>query len=214
MSEQKNSRRYTSRLREEQAAATRERIVRAAAELFSESGYAGTSLPQIARSAGVSTETVQAHGPKIRLLQAAIDLLSFSTGRDGRVLESELGSQFLRASSAEDAARISADILATVNGRSHGLWLAFSEAARGDGAVAASLRALVDGIRAENLRVMGVWRERGWLRDDATDAELARWADVIGSVEVYDRVVRIEGSTDAEYRALISRLMLELVVRG
>ncbi|MFD5214564.1 TetR/AcrR family transcriptional regulator [Microbacterium sp. NPDC058345] len=185
--------------------------MRAAADLFAELGYAGTSLPRIARAAGVSTETVQAHGPKIRLLQAAIDLVSFGTGPGGRVLDSELGREFSRASSREDAARISADVLATVNGRSHGLWLAFSEAARTDGEVAASLRRLTDSIRAENLRVMRLWRERGWLRDDVPDAELARWTDVIGSVEVYDRIVRIEGAGDDEYRALIARLMLELV---
>ncbi len=212
MSEAKTTtRRYTSRLRERQAGVTRERVVRAAAELFAERGYAGTSLPQIARAAGVSTETVQAHGPKIRLLHAAIDLMSFATGGTGSMLDSELGSQFRRATSPEDAARISADILATINHGSHGLWLTLSEAARTDAAVAESFRALVDGIRAENLQVTLLWRERGWLRADVSDAELARWSDVIASVEVYDRVVRVEGSSDEEYRELVARLMLELL---
>ncbi len=210
MSEQKSTRRYSSQLREQQAAATRERVVRAAAELFSAGGYAGTSLPQIARRAGVSTETVQAHGPKIRLLKAGIDLLSFAGG-NAPVLETPLGSSFLQARSAEDAARITAEVLATVNGTSHGLWLALSEAARGDESVAAEFRALAGRIRAENLVVMRLWRERGWLRADVDDAELARLGDVVGSVEVYDRVVRVEGASVDEYRELIARMMLELV---
>ena len=55
---------YVSRLRAQQAADTRDRVVRAAADLFAERGYAGTTLPEIGRRAGVSTETVQDHGPR------------------------------------------------------------------------------------------------------------------------------------------------------
>lgn len=210
MGEQK-TRRYTSRLREGQAAATRERIVRAAAELFAERGYAGTSLPQIARLAGVSTETVQAQGPKLRLLRAALDLVAFSTRDEVAVLDTELGSEFRDARSADEAAEISARILATVNRDTHGIWLAASEAARTDAELAASFRNLVLGLRAENLSIMALWRERGWLRDDVTDQELAQWGDVIGSVEVYDRVVRIEGADEEEYRRLLARLLRELM---
>ncbi|UJP11337.1 TetR family transcriptional regulator [Microbacterium sp. KUDC0406] len=213
MSREQPRRRYTSRLREQQASETRERIIRAAAELFASGGYAGTSLPQIARAADVSTETVQSHGPKIRLLHAAIDLLSFGTGDEGEVLDTDLGSRFRTAGSAADAARISAVILAEVNSRSHGLWLAFSEAARSDPELAASLRRLTESIREENLRVTGLWRSHGWLREDVPDVELARWGAVIGSVEVYDRVVRIEGAGLEAYRNLIARLMRELMVK-
>ncbi len=67
------TRRYRSELRRQQAEQTRERIVAAAAELFAAEGYARTTLAKIAAAAGVSTETVQTHGPKAALMVAAVE---------------------------------------------------------------------------------------------------------------------------------------------
>src|SRR5262245_26004595 len=60
MPEAVKPRRYESALRREQAAATRARIVRAAAELFAAQGYTQTSIEQIAARAGVARPTVYA----------------------------------------------------------------------------------------------------------------------------------------------------------
>jgi AcrR family transcriptional regulator len=69
-------RRYESALRREQAAATRTRIVRAAAELFAAQGYPQTSIEQIAARAGVARPTVYtAFTGKAALLKEAVDLL-------------------------------------------------------------------------------------------------------------------------------------------
>jgi AcrR family transcriptional regulator len=54
----KRRRRYDSPLRREQAAATRERILRAAQELFERDGYTSTSMAKIASNAGVSLKTL------------------------------------------------------------------------------------------------------------------------------------------------------------
>jgi len=71
-----NPRRYESTLRREQAAATRARIVTAAAELFAAQGYPQTSIDQIAARAGVARPTVySAFTGKPALLKAALDLL-------------------------------------------------------------------------------------------------------------------------------------------
>jgi len=76
MSEAVNPRRYESALRREQAAATRARIVAAAAELFAAQGYTQTSIEQIAARAGVARPTVYtAFTGKPALLKQAIDLL-------------------------------------------------------------------------------------------------------------------------------------------
>ena len=133
--------------------------------------------------------------------------------RSTPLLDTPLGSEFRRATSAEDAARISADILSQVNQATHGIWLAFSEAARTDEALAREFTALAGRIRGENLTVLRLWRERGWLRDDVADDVLAQWSDVIVSVEVFDRVVRVEGSSVEEYREFLARLLLELLAR-
>lgn len=75
MPEAVNPRRYESALRREQAAATRTRIVRAAAELFAAAGYTQTSIEQIAARAGVARPTVYtAFTGKPALLKEALDL--------------------------------------------------------------------------------------------------------------------------------------------
>ncbi len=200
---------YVSRLRQEQAAATRERVVGAAAALFAERGYAGTTLPAIGRRAGVSTETVQNHGPKVELLRSALDLLSFG-GRPGApVAETALGSQLFVATSAVEAARTGAAVLATVNERTHGVWMAFSEASRTEPPLAAELRRLTGEIADQTRSTLEQWRGHGWLREDVPLDTLVRRAVAIGSVELWDRYVRVEGHSPQEYRTLVAGLLLD-----
>jgi len=206
---------YVSRLRSQQAVDTRDRVVRAAAELFAERGYAGTTLPEFGRRAGVSTETVQNHGPKVELLRAAIAVVSFGAGPGAAVADTELGRRLTEASSAADAARRSAEVLSVVNETSHGVWMAFSEASRNDEALTVELRRLTEEIAEQTRIALEQWRSGGWLREDLPIAELARRAGAIGSVELWDRLVRVEGHTPEAYRELIAGLLLDaLTVRG
>ena len=71
----KEKRKYSSAVRDEQAARTRTRILNAAAELFLERGYAQTTMKDIAAQANVARDTVHAvFGSKARVLTALIDL--------------------------------------------------------------------------------------------------------------------------------------------
>ena len=71
----KGSRKYSSTVRDEQAARTRARILDAASELFLERGYARTTMKDIADLAGVARDTVHAvFGSKARVLTALIDV--------------------------------------------------------------------------------------------------------------------------------------------
>jgi AcrR family transcriptional regulator len=66
-------RRYNSELRAHQAAETKDRIVAAARTAFAANGYAGTSIDEIARHAGVAVPTVYAAiGNKRELLLAVL----------------------------------------------------------------------------------------------------------------------------------------------
>jgi AcrR family transcriptional regulator len=70
----KGQRRYSSAVRDEQAARTRARILEAASQLFLERGYARTTMKDIADLAGVARDTVHAtFGGKARVLTALID---------------------------------------------------------------------------------------------------------------------------------------------
>ena len=65
---------YRSTVREESARRTRRQIVSAAAELFVERGYAGTTVEAVAERAGVSRRTVfSSVGSKVELLKTAWD---------------------------------------------------------------------------------------------------------------------------------------------
>jgi AcrR family transcriptional regulator len=68
------ARRYRSTLRDEQARATRRRIVDAGQELFIERGYGPTTIDAIAERAGVSRKTVfTSVGSKAAVLKLAFD---------------------------------------------------------------------------------------------------------------------------------------------
>src|SRR5690349_24448195 len=67
-------RRYSSSLRARQAADTKAQVLSAAAELFEESGWSGTTVAAIAKRAGVAVETVYSgFGSKKHLLRAVLD---------------------------------------------------------------------------------------------------------------------------------------------
>jgi AcrR family transcriptional regulator len=70
----KPRRRYDSPHRREQAAGTRRKIIAAAQPLFLEHGYAGTTMADIAREAGVVVETVyRSFGSKGVLFGAVVE---------------------------------------------------------------------------------------------------------------------------------------------
>lgn len=74
MADRVKKRSYDSPVRQEQAAATRARIVGAAGSLFEARGYARTTIRQIADAAAVAVDTVYAtFGSKPRVLTAVID---------------------------------------------------------------------------------------------------------------------------------------------
>src|SRR5690349_24876822 len=69
-----NPRTYDNSRRAEQARATRRRIVDSARDLLLARGYATTTIAQVARAAGVSSETVQkGFGTKAALAKAVYD---------------------------------------------------------------------------------------------------------------------------------------------
>lgn len=68
-------RRYDASRRQEQARENRARVLAAAGELFLEKGYADTAMPEIARVAGVSVQTVyKVFANKATLLKAVFDV--------------------------------------------------------------------------------------------------------------------------------------------
>lgn len=120
----------------------------------------------------------------------------------------------LDVGSPADAAEVTAAVLTRVNTSVHGLWLAFSEAARHDPALAEALRALAARIRAQHTVLMEEWSRRGYLREDRSFDDLVERAVLIGSVEMYDRAVRIEGEDVPTYTRALSTLIADSLLAG
>ena len=205
---------YRSELRVRQAEETRRSIIDAAAELFSELGYAGTTLAKIAKRAGVSVETVQKNGPKAALIRAAVEFRSFGVEGDRDVFEIAAGQALLALSDPAEAAPFAARTMLEVNSASAGVWMALTAAAHGDPELRGYFDLFLRDIRRQNSRLLGVLAERGWLRDDL-DFERAvdNW-EIISCVETYVRLVVLTGRTDDEYRAWFEQAVDELILRS
>lgn len=75
------TRTYRSPVREAKAAETRSRIARAAKDSFAEYGFAGATIADIARRAGVSSQTVHTHfGTKGAIVLALLTQLETDAG--------------------------------------------------------------------------------------------------------------------------------------
>ncbi|MEV4053954.1 helix-turn-helix domain-containing protein [Amycolatopsis sp. NPDC049688] len=96
-------RRYDTSRRQEQARENRRRVLAAASELFREKGYAGTAMPEVAKAAGVSVQTVyKAFANKATLLKAVFDVTVAGDDEDVPIA----GREFIAEIQAEpDAAR-------------------------------------------------------------------------------------------------------------
>src|SRR5690349_11034010 len=118
-------RRYSSQLRNLQAADTRRRVVEAALELFADQGYHATTFAQVAQEAGVSVQTVQKQGPKSALLQAAVELASFGVEGETDVFATDIGRSLLEAPDADTLARLLGDAMLAINQPSARVWMTF-----------------------------------------------------------------------------------------
>lgn len=189
---------YVSPLREAQAAETRRRILEAAAATFSASGYAGTSLAQIARAAGVSVETVKQNGPKPALLLAAFGH-AFTGTEDETPLHQRPSLDGIRALSDDAFLPGWLRFVAEANSRIARLWPRLREAALVDAEVGTRIAALQHNRRLDMESVIALLRERGLCRSARDDGELAGALSFLISPESYDQLVRESGWSPETY---------------
>jgi TetR/AcrR family transcriptional regulator of autoinduction and epiphytic fitness len=179
---------YHSPLRARQAAETRESVLGAATRLFTERGWAGTTLAAVAAEAGTAVETVySAFGSKSGLLIAAIDVVIVGDEGEEPLVERP---EFAGLEAGERSARLAlaARIVTRALDRAVPLMGALQEASASDPAarvrwrtyetdrravIAAGLQ-LIRGNKAPDTLVDSVWalaspevftkltRERDW----------------------------------------------------
>jgi len=212
ISEAAVSRPYRSTLREEQAAATRARILTSAAENFAARGYTATSLADIAKGAGVSVESVKLSGPKRDLLLAAFEL-AFA-GSEGR--ESIAESEAVRGITeiADDTEFLTALVgfVADANERTSGLWASFLSAATSEPVVAASLGDLLERRRRDFRAAVATLDARGMIVSTRPHDELADTLSFLLSPESYEQLVAQSGWPKERYVAWLVEAARRMVL--
>ncbi len=208
------TRHYRSDLRRQQAEQTRQRIVAAAAERFAAEGYPRTTLAKIASAAGVSTETVAAHGPKAALMVAAIEYVTFGVAGEENILNLETGRRFLEINDPGAALDFLVSNQVEWHERSADLAQALIGAAASDAELNGYLDELLTGITAQIRRMLTVARDRGWLRDDVPFGELVATFIVCSAADTFLRMTRRDGWSVPHYRSWLRRIAAETIWRG
>lgn len=200
---------YRSELRQRQAEETRDRIITAAAECFAADGYVRTTLAKIGAAAGVSTETVQGHGPKAALLIAAVEHAAFGVSGEENVLNLETGRKVLAAETPAEGVRLIAAEQTAVHLRTAPLVRTLFTAAGADAELDRYVDQLMAGIKLQVSRVTAVYRERGWIREDLSVDELVETSAALSSVELFLRITGRDGWSAQQYQAWLQRMLWE-----
>jgi AcrR family transcriptional regulator len=208
------TRTYTSTLRAEQAANTRQRILDAAATCFARGGYTGTSLADIAGEAGVSVETVKLNGPKRELLMGAFEqAFSGSEGREG-IAERDIGRD-IRAVDDNDAFLAGyLHFVAEANRRTSGLWASFLSAASSDPLVQESLDDLLARRRTDFRASVSELMRRGLIAPGTSPKRQGELADVLSfivSPESHQQLVGQSGWSMKGYERWLADAIRRLV---
>jgi AcrR family transcriptional regulator len=193
-------RRYDATRRREQARHTRASVLEAARELFLDRGYAGTTVPEVARRAGVSVETVyKAVGAKPALLKAVVDVAIVGDDEPVALMDRE----FVRRNMAEPDPRVKltsyGDHLVGLVPRANPLQLVVRDAAGGDAGAAA----VWEQMQSERLTGMTAFAAHlaagGHLRAGVSADEARDVLWTYTSLELWDLLVNRRGWDTARY---------------
>jgi len=171
---------YDGRARKAAALSTRRAILEAARRLFLEHGYAGTTMPMIAKAAGIALDTVYASvGKKPALFRLLVET-AISGGEAAAPAEDRDYVQAIRAEpDAERKLRIYAAALSAIQPRLAPIFAVLQAAAPQDPDLA-SLWSEISRRRAANMRLLADdLAGTGRLRRDLS---LEKAADIIWSM--------------------------------
>ena len=206
MAEQTRS--YSSTLRADQARRTRRRIVDAAAELFAEHGYAGTTIDAVATAAGVSRKTVfDSVGGKAQLMKLAYDFAI--VGDDEPVPLADRPEMRALLAEPDYGKRLAmyASLVVRIDRRLSAAWRAFEGAATSDPEAAKFYVAMVQQRRQAMREAAQMFADAGALRPDL-DVEVA--ADLMwfyNDPSLYDKLVRQRGWSVDRFQAWLTEAL-------
>ncbi|MFW6775025.1 TetR/AcrR family transcriptional regulator [Nocardioides sp. CPCC 205120] len=199
-----------SPVREAALAATHQRIVDAAAELFARGGYRATTLAAIATLAGVSVPRVNLSGSKPALLVEAYEQRAGGSS-ELRPITQEPEMAAIMALPTEEALAAYAAWLPATHARSAGLWFALREAASAD----AEARAAFEETEARNLTscrdAVAFADSRGLLTGATPHEDRARLWNLLTRADTYQLLVVDAGWSHERFSAWVVRALRDQV---
>jgi AcrR family transcriptional regulator len=207
-------RRYDASRRRAAAERTRAAVLRAARELFTTRGYAGTQVADIARAAGVSVDTLyETVGRKPQLLLAVLDMELAGTDAPVEAEQRDYVQQIRAAPTA--AAKISTytAALARLLPRTVPLLDSLKTAGETDHACREAYQAVQE-RRAANMRLFAAnLRSTGELRDGLDDDTIASLVWSMNAPEYY-LLITSRGRTPEQYAAMVRDVWTRTLLRN
>jgi AcrR family transcriptional regulator len=164
-------------------------VLAAARDLFTGKGYAATTVTEIARSAGVSVDTLYATvGRKPVILREVVEAAISGTGRTVPADERDYVIAQRAATGATAKITIYADAVAAMSPRTAPVFVALRDAAQTDSECAA-LDTEIATRRAMNMRRFAAdVRSTGEVRDDLSDEYIG---DVVWATAGYEHFTQL-----------------------
>lgn len=211
----KPRRAYRSIKRAEQAAQTRRDILATAGALFRERGYAGVSMPGIAREAGVAVETIyRAFGSKAGLFSAVIDAAVAGGAARSEVPVTERPA--IRAIIEEPDPRRQIELYAATQPGIHRRAGPLLRALAAAGATDPELGKLWERIETGRLHgqagFVSMLAERGVLRPGLSVEEGRDGLWTLTSLAVWDLLVTARGWSAARYERWLADRLADLLL--
>lgn len=196
---------YNSSRRKRQAEQTRADVLTAAVERFSDTGWAGTTVADIAEAAGVAVETVYSgFGSKKALLRDAADV---AVAGDAEPLTYVERPEFAAMGEGPvgDRVRVGMEFIAVSNERTHGIWRALGEAAQSDD----DLRAWA--LDAERRRRLDTGRSLERIFERTIPEPMLDALCILYGQDSYRRLVIEGGSTRGAYQRMLAEATVRLL---
>jgi AcrR family transcriptional regulator len=201
----KPKRTYNAALRQEQAKATRARIVEAGRRLLAKGTYSSVTIEEIAEEAGVSYQTVYAvFGTKLQLARAIIEVGFHVEDVEGRAAE------FARSRDPEVWLRGVAQITRSIQERCADLFRFMRES--GDPQLLAHYREHQTRRLSQEGFLPDMLAKSGRLRSGLSQPEVLAVIWAFSGNDLYSMLVLDQGWTPARYEEWLGNALIDLLL--